>query len=69
MRFASNRKRKQEADLFLKKSNEISLIEMYIDQHSMDSYFDRVKSYFEQKDKIYWWQEAVSLSVLTQNQC
>jgi|GEM_PF-4764731 len=67
--FCQQSKKEAQADLFLKKSNEIALIETYIDQYSMDSYFDRVKSYLERKDKIYWWQEAVSLSVLAQNQC
>ena len=53
-----------EADTFRQKLQEIAGIQDYIERHSLEDYFQLVKDYFEGKEKIYWWQEAVSLTEL-----
>ena len=56
-----------EAGLFKHKLQEIEHIQEYIKRHSMDSYFHAVQQYFSQKEKIFWWQEAVPLNKLALN--
>lgn len=56
-----------EATLFFDKRREIEEVENYIKLHSMQLYFERVKNYLDQREKIFWWQEAVPLPVLKAN--
>lgn len=58
-----------EAHLFQRKADEVEQVRRYIAEHSLEQYFERVRKYFQQKEKIFWWQEAVSLPELVSHNC
>ena len=51
-----------EEEIFVRKCKEIDDIECFINEHSFSCYYEQVKAYFSDVPKLFWWQDAVSLS-------
>ena len=50
--------------IFLHKLDEIKAIENFVEAHSLKAYADRVKKYFTNGEKLYWWRDVIPLSSL-----
>ncbi len=62
--YCRQNKFRDEANIFSDKLKEIEEIEKFITDTSMDYYVELAKDYFEDKKKVYWWQDVLPLEKL-----